>query len=54
MSQAVESPGQAQVSRPYRKLGAGHLCATVAVAFPVSIDGMPALRVACGDFRWDE
>jgi len=51
---AIENPGQAQVSRPYRNLGASHLCATVAVAFPVIIDGLPGLRVACGDFRWED
>ncbi len=51
---ALERPGHAQLSRPWRKLGASHLSATVAVAYPVSIDGLPGLRVACGDFRWEE
>ena len=51
---AIESPGKPQVSRPYRTLNTPHLVATVSIAFSSLIDGVPRLRVACGDFRWQE
>lgn len=51
---ALEHPGQVQVSRPYRSLCADYLHVTAAVAFHVQVAGQATLRVACGDFRWEE
>lgn len=54
VARALEVPGQAQLSRPYRNLRAPHLSASVSIGFTVRIDGQPQRRVACGEFRWEE
>jgi hypothetical protein len=51
---AIELPGEAQVTRPYRTLHGQHLCATVSIAFTAMIDGRAQRQVVCGDFRWQE
>ena len=54
LRRAIEEPGIAQMTRPYRTLHGQHLCVTVSIAFHFAVDGRWETRVACGDFRWQE
>ncbi|TAK85792.1 MAG: EAL domain-containing protein [Aquabacterium sp.] len=51
---ALDNPGRAQITRPYRTMHGQHQCVTASMAYRCLVDGQTEVRVVCGDVRWVE
>lgn len=49
---ALDNPGRAQITRPYRTMHGQHQCVTASMAYRCTVDGQTEMRVVCGDVRW--